>query len=108
MRARPFALLFTTLAAACTPAAAPEPTVVIAGPALTHMGMSAPEPLPPLTPKPPPLALADYFRDPRFSHHPPRSLQLLVVETRAIETLLGNTADSSPDRPKLIRRLAEG
>jgi predicted negative regulator of RcsB-dependent stress response len=90
-------------------AAPPAPiTLVIAAPAPS-------EPPPPPPPRPPPvLAVAvdpllptvDEVRDGRFRRRPPRATPLLVVEVQALETLLASTDRASPDRPKLLFRIA--
>ena len=57
---------------------------------------------PPLPSSPELLAL----RDPR-SVLPPRARGLVATEIQALEALYQTTTASSPDRPKLLRRLAE-
>jgi len=123
------------LAAACAPepqpptialggTASPPPVVAIAAPA------AAPEPphrgqwkgpidrAPPDDVGPPgaPVALPvaapglkpDMVRDPRLGARLPRPFALLVAEIQALESLFKVVPPASPDRPKLILRLAEG
>jgi tetratricopeptide (TPR) repeat protein len=47
------------------------------------------------------------FRDPRTSTRRPRATALIVVEIQQLETLLRATDPKSPDRPMMLRRLAE-
>jgi tetratricopeptide (TPR) repeat protein len=48
---------------------------------------------------------AGFFRDAR--RRPPRAVALLVVEIQQLESLLQATSAAAPDRPVLLRRLAE-
>jgi TolA-binding protein len=106
MRRRAHAILLALSAAACTPSASSEPTIVIGG--------TPPAPAPP-DPAPRPVlavakaepSLGETFRDPRFAARPPRPLQLLIVEVQNLESLFATVAAGNPDRPKLMRRLAE-
>jgi TolA-binding protein len=47
-------------------------------------------------------------RDERRNRLAARSRQLLVTEIQGLESLFGSTPKNAPDRPKLMRRLAEG
>jgi tetratricopeptide (TPR) repeat protein len=47
-------------------------------------------------------------RDERRNRLAARSRQLLVTEIQGLESLFSSTPKSAPDRPKLMRRLAEG
>ncbi len=47
-------------------------------------------------------------RDERRNRLAARSRQLLVTEIQGLESLFASTPKSAPDRPKLMRRLAEG
>jgi TolA-binding protein len=47
-------------------------------------------------------------RDERRSRLAARSRQLLVTEIQGLESLFASTPKNAPDRPKLMRRLAEG
>ncbi|MFT3771950.1 MAG: tetratricopeptide repeat protein [Minicystis sp.] len=47
-------------------------------------------------------------RDERRNRLAPKVRQLLVTEIQGLESLYASTPKSSPDRPKLMRRLAEG
>lgn len=89
-------------------AAEPEP------PTAAEPAPSAAEPEPP-SPEPPAAAAAPAAlpasataRDPRRSSASPRPRALLVTELQALERLFQATPKSSPDRPTLMRRLAEG
>jgi tetratricopeptide (TPR) repeat protein len=48
------------------------------------------------------------FRDARMSRLKARSRALLITEITGLERLYGSTRKKSPDRPQLVRRLAEG
>lgn len=52
--------------------------------------------------------LARMVRDPRRFASAPRVIALLVTELQALEALFVNTPANAMDRPRLIRRLAEG
>ncbi len=59
---------------------------------------------------PPPSSRSGFgsqVRDDRNSHHRPRVLRLLQVEATGLERLFQRTPVGSPDRPPLMRRLAE-
>lgn len=47
-------------------------------------------------------------RDPRVAKLRPRARALMVTELQALEKLFAATGKTSPDRPALMRRLAEG
>jgi hypothetical protein len=47
-------------------------------------------------------------RDPRMSRWSPRPTSLLVSEIQNLESLLASTGRTMADRPKIMRRLAEG
>ncbi|MDI1482159.1 hypothetical protein [Polyangium sp. y55x31] len=47
-------------------------------------------------------------RDERRNRLAARSRQLLITEIQGLESLFSNTPKNAPDRPKLMRRLAEG
>ncbi|MCK6587122.1 MAG: hypothetical protein L6Q76_06005, partial [Polyangiaceae bacterium] len=47
-------------------------------------------------------------RDERRNRLAARSRQLLVTEIQGLESLYSSTPKNAPDRPKLMRRLAEG
>src|SRR5262245_51250498 len=47
-------------------------------------------------------------RDERRNRLAARSRQLLVTEIQGLESLFSSTPKNAPDRPKLMRRLAEG
>ena len=47
-------------------------------------------------------------RDERRNRLAARSRQLLVTEIQGLESLFNSTPKNAPDRPKLLRRLAEG
>src|SRR6185503_9469202 len=47
-------------------------------------------------------------RDERRNRLAARSRQLLVTEIQGLESLFSTTPKNAPDRPKLMRRLAEG
>lgn len=49
----------------------------------------------------------DTVVDPRPGRHKPRARQLLVTELQALERLFQAAPKSSPDRPRIARRLAE-
>ncbi len=51
--------------------------------------------------------LATLVRDPRKSRWYPRSTPLLITELQSLEALHANTPANAPDKPKLLRRLAE-
>jgi TolA-binding protein len=55
----------------------------------------------------PPAAATDYESaiDPR--RRPPRTRALLIAEVQSLEALFASTAKNSPDRPRIVRRLAE-
>ncbi len=56
-----------------------------------------------------PTGIADTaIRDERKAKMQKKSRQLLVTEIQGLESLFADTKKSSPDRPKLARRLAEG
>jgi TolA-binding protein len=46
-------------------------------------------------------------RDPRVRNHAPRSRAMMVTELQGLQSLLSATPQAAPDRPALIRRLAE-
>ncbi|HEX2869899.1 MAG TPA: caspase family protein [Polyangiaceae bacterium] len=48
------------------------------------------------------------FLDLRKTEHQPRARALLVTELTGLERLLERTPTGSPDRPQLVRRVAEG
>jgi tetratricopeptide (TPR) repeat protein len=109
----PIAIIVGLLALAplsgCDPTEGPPaaaPTVEIApAPAPRAAPLAAPEAPPPPAPvaaKEP--SLADLRDERRLPH---KSRALLVTEAQALESLFGSTAKSSPDRPKLLRRVAE-
>jgi TolA-binding protein len=101
-------LLPLALLAGCDPAEVPPaatPTVEIAR-ASSSVEVAAPAPKAPaavaVTPKEPgALSLRDERRQVA------KSRALLTVEVQSLESLFGATTTSSPDRPKLLRRLAE-
>lgn len=64
----------------------------------------APPPTPPPNAAPPAV---DAVRDLRRGSRSPRSTSLLITECQGLEALLSTTPASSPDRPKLLRRLGE-
>ncbi|GMV19428.1 MAG: tetratricopeptide repeat protein [Polyangiaceae bacterium] len=104
---------------ASEPPAAPEPEPPLAAaepepPAVAEPEPPAAEPEPP-SPEPPvaaappaPLPASATARDPRMAAQRPRARALLVTELQALERLHQATPKSSPDRPMLMRRLAEG
>lgn len=51
--------------------------------------------------------LAELVRDPRRATWAPRHTSLLVTEIQALEALLANIVPNSPDRPLILRRLAD-
>ncbi len=59
------------------------------------------------SPASPDADLVALVRDPRKSRWFPRSTQLLVTELQMLEALQASTPATSPDKPKLLRRLAE-
>ncbi len=46
-------------------------------------------------------------RDSRVKTHPPRNRGMMVTELQGLTTLLSSTPPNAPDRPTLIRRIAE-
>ncbi len=101
-------------ASACEPAARPAPAPIV----ITEIGR-APDPVPPpqaAPPAPPTLAVAvdrgpaglAARRDPRLGRRAPRAVALLVTELQGLESLFAATSRESPDRPKLVLRLADG
>ena len=95
-------LLVAGAAGACGPAAGP-PTMMITTPLEAE------------PPRPPGRVVAagstspalESVRDERFSRRAPRATALLIVEVQGLESLYRATPMASPDRPKLLRRLAE-
>lgn len=55
----------------------------------------------------PTTALAVPARDPRLARGRQRARALIVTELQALENLFAATPSTSPDRPALVRRLAE-
>jgi hypothetical protein len=129
-RIRPLAVVVLFAVAACEPSrdpvaapgARPEgapPEVMIAA-ALPDPPASPPAEPP--VPEPPPAAVGAHlvpaapagstgwramFRDARRVRLSPRSHALVITEIQGLETLFASTPKSSPDRPKLMRRLAD-
>jgi tetratricopeptide (TPR) repeat protein len=77
--------------------AGPPPPVAIA----RHTPPSEPPPAPA------PSEPVDPARDPRRAVATPRRAALLEAETSALDQLLAATSPSAPDRPTLLRRIAE-
>ena len=78
-------------------------------------GQCVPEEVEPVSP--PPLVTAaevaapsifEEVLDTRRAWRQPRSRQLLITEIQSLESLFQSVAKTSPDRPRLMRRLAEG
>jgi TolA-binding protein len=93
---------------ACAPAEPPP-----GAPATVTIAASPPRVAAPGEPPPPVAAVAvaapsplDTVRDERRFRH--RSRALMVTELQALESLATATPASSPDRPRLLRRLADG
>ena len=61
-----------------------------------------------LKPQNPDVSQTAGFRDARMSRLKARSRALLITEITGLERLYGSTRKKSPDRPQLVRRLAEG
>src|ERR1700722_13179115 len=59
-------------------------------------------------PNNPPASMNAAQRDERRQRMAKKSRQLLVTEIQGLETLFQSTPKSSQDRPKLMRRIAEG
>jgi TolA-binding protein len=95
-RAAFFAMSLVACAASPPPAHEVE---IVPLPAVTATAVKVPET------RPQPRERADDPRDPRSSGT--RSHDLLVAEAAALETLKDQTAMSSPERPQLLRRLAD-
>ncbi len=119
MRKCVFVLLLVPLATACTPSAPPvasaneppiEPLVIGKSPP-APIATSDEPPTPPIDDVPVAAgtssALLVPARDPRIAHTSPRPRRLLVTELQGLESLFTATATASPDRPALMRRLAE-
>ena len=101
---------------ACTPSSDPAPAEPPVQPLV--IGKSPPMPIATTAelPSPPddahaPVAatttLAVPARDPRIAQSRQRARALVVTELQALENLFAATASTSPDRPALMRRLAE-
>ena len=117
MRKCVFVLLSVApLATACAPSSPPatsaseppvEPLVIGKSPPAPIVTSDAPPTPPPSDDAP--VATANAFpvsaRDPRFGRK--RPLTLLLPEIQALEGLFAATPATSPDRPALVRRLAE-
>ncbi|MBK8998599.1 MAG: hypothetical protein IPM35_23000 [Myxococcales bacterium] len=89
-------------------AAEPEPPAV-AEPEPPAAEAEPPSPEPPVATAAPALPAASATaRDPRMAARRPRARALLVAELQALERLHQATPKSAPDRPMLMRRLAEG
>ena len=111
------ALLTSTAIASCTPPS--EPGVAPTDPPVQPLVIGTTPPMPIATTAetaaPPiedaPIAvsttLAVPARDPRLARSLHRSRALIITELQALESLFAATTSSSPDRPALIRRLAE-
>ena len=79
-----------------------------------HVEIAQPLPMVSATPSAAPEATVSLRVEPRdvddirdLRHHQPRPPALLRTETQMLETLLAATARNAPDRPALLRRLAE-
>ncbi len=59
-------------------------------------------------PSNPSTSMASAQRDERRNRLQARARQLLVTEIQGLESLFASTPKNAPDRPKLMRRLAEG
>jgi TolA-binding protein len=59
-------------------------------------------------PSNPSTSMASAQRDERRNRLQARARQLLVTEIQGLESLFSQTPKNAPDRPKLMRRLAEG
>jgi tetratricopeptide (TPR) repeat protein len=59
-------------------------------------------------PQNPDIASQTAFRDARTTRLKARARALLITEISGLESLYGTTRRKSPDRPQLVRRLAEG
>lgn len=84
-------------------------------PATQHVEIAQPLPTVSATPTAPPQSTTTMHVEPRdvddirdLRHFQRRSLGLLRPEMQALENLLAATAVNAPDRPQLLRRLAEG
>jgi tetratricopeptide (TPR) repeat protein len=79
-----------------------------------HVEVAQPLPMVSATPSAAPPTTVSLRVEPRdvddirdLRHHQPRPPALLRTETQALENLLAATARNAPDRPALLRRLAE-
>ncbi len=87
--------------------------IVIGGPAKQPVQVAESEPEPALVAVPNDTAkaadadLTELVIDPRKSRWSPRALQLVVTEIQGLEALFASVPLNSPDRPRLMRRLAE-
>lgn len=87
--------------------------IVIGGPAKqpVQVAESEPEPAPVAVPNDTAKAadadLTELVIDPRKSRWSPRAFQLVVTEIQGLEALFASVPLNSPDRPRLMRRLAE-
>jgi tetratricopeptide (TPR) repeat protein len=93
-----------------TPADPPvQPLVIGKSPPMPIATAADPTPVP--VPDDAPIAatttLAIPARDPRIARSHPRGRALVVTELQALENLFTATASTAPDRPALIRRVAE-
>jgi tetratricopeptide (TPR) repeat protein len=95
----------------------PTPTIVIApnvatkAPAKAPVEIAAEEPQVAIVANNQPGRITDAdlsisLRDPRRERRAPRNLRLLVTELQTLEALFAQVPKASPDRPKLMRRLA--
>lgn len=110
-----FWLLLGLSVTACGNAGGPAPAEPPVQPLV--IGKSPPMPIATSAAEPAPVAddapfaaittLAVPARDPRLARMGPRARALVVTELQALESLFTATASTAPDRPALVRRIAE-
>jgi TolA-binding protein len=110
MQTRSSLVALVVAAAACAPPP-PEPVVVIgAASAPSPDDPAKPDaPPPPRRRAPPPAAPPaplDAVRDPRWRS--PRAVPLLIAEIQGLESWFATMPQADPNRPNLVRRLADG
>lgn len=87
--------------------------IVIGGPSKQPLQVAEPEPDPVIA-EPSNQAknvtdadLVELVMDPRKARWEPRAAQLLITELQGLETLFASVPPNAPDRPQIMRRLAE-
>ena len=88
--------------------------IVIGAPSKQQQQVAEPEPEPVVTAPPTPTPntvtdadLAELVADPRKTRWEPRANQLLITEIQNMEVLFASVPPNAPDRPQIMRRLAE-